>query len=114
MTYNKIRKKNDVSSSTLHQLTPPPPRPHTQPHKLRQHEADKHHPTSNFHQISHNNQGSKKERGARNNNNNKSEILTWKASEDFATRKRGMHKQTDHSFRNGFAHESRGIFLGWF
>ena len=54
--------------------------------------------------------GRKKERGARNNNNNKREILTWKASEDFATGKRGMHKQTDNSFRNGFAHESRGVF----
>ena len=35
-------------------------------------------------------------------------ILTWKATEDFATRKRCVHKQSDNSFRDGFAHESRG------
>ena len=36
-------------------------------------------------------------------------ILTWKASKDFATRERGVHKQPDNSFRDGFAHESAEI-----
>ena len=36
-------------------------------------------------------------------------ILTWKASEDFATRERCVYKQADNSFRDGFAHESREI-----